>query len=52
MDEGKEIDAIVICLEGRINNKLPGYVFFDEFFLCDKLILERWLLVNECGAYA
>ena len=53
MDEGKEIESVIICLEGKINNESPGYIFCDEYIpIEEKAKLDKWLLKNDEGSYA
>lgn len=51
MDMERPVDSIVICIEGKINNKPPGTMFGDNFFN-KKGMLHRDVIKNDDGVYA
>ena len=52
MEKGKQIESVIICLEGKINNKKPGEIFCSQFILKESTELYKQLLKNDEGSYA
>lgn len=52
MKANKEVDRIIINLEGRINKQPVGTLFNDEYYDQDQEKLDQDLIKDDNGAYA
>ena len=52
MKAQREVDKIIINLEGRINNQPVGTLFNDEYYNHSTEKLDESLVYNERGTYA
>ena len=52
MESGRPINALIICVEGKINNKPVGTLFNDEYFNLPETKLDKDIVKNEAGVYA